>query len=109
MNPGRFNIRMTVLARVDRTDTSGGAYVEWAPVGQIWAARQTFSQRIADLAKLQVTAGEQTFMTRYVSFLTTACRVEIDGKQYRCTAATEEASTLRRELLRFTLKEGETE
>lgn len=107
MNPGKMNVKVIVLQPRQRIDASGGAVTEFHDDGFVWAAREVVTQRLATLAQLQVTAGEQTYLTRYTTRLTSECRVVIGGKQLRVVAAVEADSPLPRTLLRFTVKEGE--
>tara|TARA_R110000868_G_scaffold93805_1_gene259362 strand:+ start:1277 stop:1606 length:330 start_codon:yes stop_codon:yes gene_type:complete len=109
MNPGKMNIKVSILEPAVRIDASGGALTEWHDNGFIWAAREVYTQRLASLSQIQVTAGEQSFVSHYTTLLTTACRVMIADKQFRVVSATEAETPLPRTLLRFTVKEGEAE
>ena len=108
MNPGKMNVRMIVLSPVQLKDASGGAYVEWYSEGTIYAARESVKQNLDTVAGMQATTGEQEFISRFVSYLTTACRVMLDEKQFRVVAVSAVTGTpVRNFLIRFTLKEGE--
>ena len=109
MNPGKMNVRMLVLRPAVRVDASGGAVTDWQEAGVIWAARETFTQRLQNLAQLQATVGEQTFKTRYVTYLTAGCRVMIGEEQYRVVSVVEEQTPLPRTYISFTVKEGEAQ
>ena len=109
MNPGKMNVKVYVLQPAPRIDASGGALTEWHDDGFVWAAREVITQRLANLAQLQVTAGEQTYATRYTDRITTACRVMIGGKQFRVISAVDGDTPLPRTLLKFVVKEGEAE
>lgn len=78
MQAGKLRRRIDIQKNVPTQDAAGQPIASWTSLGRVWASRQPLSARELLQAEQIVGTGAESYRIRYLSTVTTRCRIEDD-------------------------------